>query len=85
MDELENIPGPSSASISSSNSSNNYLLPSSAYHSQHNSPQIQKELKSDNELQLELLYRIKEVKFKEQQPDFDPFPHVGFTVNIFCF
>ncbi|XP_019879434.2 ZZ-type zinc finger-containing protein 3 [Aethina tumida] len=76
LNEEDNIPGPSSRQATTSSSSN-YLIPST-YHQPTNQPVNEK---SEAEMKLELLKRVKEEKMKEKE--YSPFFHTGHTCD-FC-
>ncbi|KAJ8971080.1 hypothetical protein NQ317_014753 [Molorchus minor] len=79
MNDLDNIPGPSintSSPSTSTSGSSNYLLPTE-YH--HNNDICS--TKSESELQLGLLKRIRMEKLREQDGNHSSFQHIGFKCD----
>ncbi|KAJ8931206.1 hypothetical protein NQ314_015903 [Rhamnusium bicolor] len=78
MNDLDNIPGPSlnSSPSTSTSGSSNYLI-STEYH--HNTD-IQL-TKTESEMQLDLLKRIRIEKVKEQEGNYNSFTHIGFRCD----
>ncbi|KAJ8938540.1 hypothetical protein NQ318_016911 [Aromia moschata] len=82
MNDLENTPGPSvnpcsaSASASATSSSSNYLLPGEYHRSGDACP-----AKTEPELQLDLLKRIRTEKVREQEGNPNVFQHVGYKCD----
>lgn len=80
MNDLENIPGPSSKipdNIPQASTSSNYLIPSGYHHENEILPQ-----KSEAELQLDLLKRIKKIKVRDNESGQNLYHHVGFKVIV---
>nr|CAH7757667.1 unnamed protein product [Callosobruchus chinensis] len=75
MDDLEHVPGPTNCSSPNSTSSN-YLL----QHNYHQGTEVEP-VKSETEMQLILLKRIRAEKLKEQDSSFSLVKHVGFKCD----
>jgi hypothetical protein len=84
MNDLDNVPGPSSKSceeIPQPSTSSNYLIPSGYHEEREVLPQ-----KSETVLQLELLKRIRRLKVKDEENGTNVYHHIGFkVVRISCF
>lgn len=78
MDDTEDCPGPTqnqSTAISANQNSDNYLLPRT--YSQQNAANK----KTDNQLQIEILKRVKSDKLRSKDDSYS-FHHIGYSVRI---
>ncbi|RZC22673.1 ZZ-type zinc finger-containing protein 3 [Asbolus verrucosus] len=79
MNDLDNIPGPSSKipeDLAQPSTSSNYLIPSTYHEEGEHLPE-----KSEKELQLDLLKRIRKVKMRDDESSSAQFHHIGFKCD----
>ncbi|KAF7271889.1 hypothetical protein GWI33_015279 [Rhynchophorus ferrugineus] len=80
MDNLEDIPGPSSVpteQYSGNTNTENYLLRTNYHNSSNNTTNRE----NSHEQQLNLLKRVRQEKVKEDAQDYVPFSHVGYKCD----